>query len=171
MNTKTFVLAGASFLAIAALAVTGRGAATSRIPVGGTVATGYGAAIPVPSEYRAAARRERDDASSPSSVLLYAEGTSERAWERSTKLDDGSVLIELLPAENPAAVRARAAKAAAGPSAGLRPVEGLAYPAFASSAAGRVTVDLITPKRVVRVSAARWTSAFDAVVRGYKDEA
>lgn len=163
MKNKRAVLA-ALVLATGALTFKAQSAATSR-GAGSSYGTGYGGEVPVPGEYRAAAKRLRDERSSPQSVLLFAGGSPDRAWQRAQRLDDGGVLVEILPLEDSAAAaeRARGLK--------MKPVDGLPYKAFADADTGKVTVHIVTPTRLVRVSAARWSSAFDKVVRGYRDAA
>ncbi|MDX6770649.1 MAG: hypothetical protein SF051_14030 [Elusimicrobiota bacterium] len=163
MKTKMMILAGLAVVT-AFGAVKARSAATSR-SVGTAYGTDFGGTVPMPGEYRAAAKRLRDERGAPQAVLLFSGGSPERAWTRAERLDDGNVLVELLPLDDPRAVaeRARGLK--------MKPVDGLPYKAFADAATGRVTVHIVTPTRLVRVSAARWSSAFDSVVRGYRDAA
>jgi hypothetical protein len=163
MKNKKLLLA-ALVAATGAFTYEARSAATSR-SAGTAYGTEYGGEIPVPGEYRAAARRVRDERGAPQSVLLFAGGSPEKAWLRAQRLDDGGVLVDILPLDD--------AEAAAERARGLRmkPVDGLPYKAFADAATGRVTVHIVTPTRLVRVSAARWSTAFDRVVRGYRDAA
>lgn len=164
MKTRNLMILSAAALATALFAAMARTAATSRIPGGGVYSAKFGGTIPVPVEYTAAARGLRDEAASPQEVILYAVGTEENAWARSGRLDDGSVLVEAMPFEDAPSVLKRVKRLDG-------KISGLAYPAFAASRRGRVSVALVTPKRLVRVSAARWTTAFDRVVRGFRDEA
>ena len=161
MNTRSRAALLAAALLPALLAVKARTAATSISRPVASFAAAYGGRVPIPAQFHAASRRALDEAGSPESVLLYAAGGDEQAWPRAARLQDAGVLVQALPLEDARAAQARAKK--------LKPVPGLAYPAFAHAASGRVSVYLFTPKRLVRVSAARWTSAFDAVVRGYRD--
>lgn len=163
MKTQWMILA-AAVAGTALFSVKARSAATSR-GVGASYGTDFGGVVPVPGEHRAAAKRLRDERGSPQSVLLFSGASPERAWTRAERLDDGNVLVELLPLDDPRAAteRARGLK--------MKAVDGLPYKAFADAANGRVTVHIVTPTRLVRVSAARWSSAFDQVVRGYRDAA
>lgn len=164
MKTNKLLIISGVALATALCAALARTAATSRISGGGTYSAEFGGKVPVPPEYTASARRLRDESGAPQEVLLFAAGNEESAWARSSRLDDGSVLIEAMPFDDARSVLKKAKRLPGG-------VSGMPYPAFATATAGRITVAMVTPKRLVRVSAARWTTAFDRVVRGFRDEA
>lgn len=161
---KTLAVLSSAALAAAFLASRARTAATSRSAPPATYAALFGGRFPIPEEYAASARRERDEPASPQSVLLYATGNPESSWARSGQLDDGSVLVEAIPFESHSSMLRRVQRVDGR-------VEGLAYPAFAYVRNGRVSVALVTPKRLVRFTSARWTTAFDQTLRGYRDDA
>lgn len=150
------------------LAVRARTAATS---VGRPVeiyAAAFGGRVPVPAHFKASARRLLDEGNAPGSVVLYAYGTDEQAWAGASRLDHGGILVEILPVENAKAAREKASRLGGEVA---RKLEGLRYPGYSVSGPSKAVVYLLTPKHLVRLSSARWTGAFDAVVRGYKDAA
>ena len=167
--------------ALAAAAILRPGAAGSAATSGGipsptSFAAPSGARVPVPPEYALAWTRTRDEAAAPESMRLSAAGTPQPARAEDAGLGAGDVVVEVLPLDGARDPEERAARFAddlrSDPGwSRVRRLPGLAYPALAAASDGRVRVCLVTRAHLVRITAARWTSAFDAVVRGFRDAA
>jgi hypothetical protein len=177
MNPKTRAFL-AALLAAAVLRPgdAGPAATSGGVPGPQSFATPSGCRVPVPAEYSASWRRTVDEAAAPESLLLYAVGTPARSDAEVGGLEAGRVSVELIPLGPALAPEARAALFEADLRTDarwsrVRRLTGFAYPALEASGEGRVRVDLVTPTRLVRITSARRTSAFDAVVRGFRDAA